>query len=67
MPAISILTVHFVPKVAVNSYATWAMFAVEVAVIVVAITIIFNLLFAKKELFDTIKYIKTTFLKRRKK
>ncbi|MBP3939668.1 MAG: polysaccharide biosynthesis C-terminal domain-containing protein [Clostridia bacterium] len=65
--AISILTVYFVPKVAVNSYATWAMFAVEAAVIVVAITIIFNLLFAKKELFDTIKYIKTTFLKRRKK
>lgn len=65
--AVSIFLVNILPKVAVDSYATWVLFAVETAVVVAAITIIFSFVFAKKELFDTIKYIKNTFLKRKKK
>ncbi|MBR0348847.1 MAG: polysaccharide biosynthesis C-terminal domain-containing protein [Clostridia bacterium] len=65
--AVSIFLVSVLPKVAVVSYVTWILFAVETAVVVVAITFIFSFVFAKKELFDTMKYIKNTFLKRKKK
>ena len=65
--AVSIFLVSVLPKVTVDSYATWILFAVETAVVVVTITFIFSFVFAKKELFDTIKYIKNTFLKRKKK
>lgn len=65
--AVSIFLVSILPKVAVVSYATWILFAVETAVVVATITFVFSFVFAKKELFDTMKYIKSTFLKRKKK
>lgn len=65
--AASVLAVRFIPGVQVDSYATWAIYAVEVAVIVAVITFVFSFVFARNELFDTIKYVKTTFLKRKKK
>lgn len=65
--AVSIVLVGVLPKVAVESYTTWVLFAVETAAVVVAVTFIFSLVFSKNELIDTIKYIKNTFLKRKKK
>ena len=65
--AVSIFLVSVLPKVAVVSYVTWVLFAVETAVAVATITFVFSFVFAKKELFDTMKYIKSTFLKRKKK
>ena len=65
--AVSIFLVSVLPKVAVVSYVTWVLFAVETAVVVATITFVFSFVFAKKELFDTMKYIKNTFLKRKKK
>ncbi len=64
---VSIVLVNVLPKVAVESYITWFLFAIETAAIVVAITFIFSFIFAKSELIDTIGYIKNTFLKRKKK
>ncbi len=63
----SFLLVNVLPKVAVESYITWFLFAIETAAVVVAITFIFSFIFAKTELIDSIGYIKNTFLKRKKK
>ena len=65
--AVSIFLVNVLPKVAVVSYVTWVIFAIEATAVVVVVTLVFSFTFAKKELFDTIKYIKNTFLKRKKK
>ena len=62
----SVATVYFLPKVTVDSYLSWVVFAAQTAVVVIIITILFSILFARTELFDSIKYIKTTFLKKRK-
>ncbi len=63
----SVFAMSFLPKVTVDSYFTWVLYAIETVVVVIIFTSIFSILFSKTDLIDTVKYIKTTFLKRKKK
>ena len=61
---VSVITMKILPDMNVDSYFDWIIFAVETAIVVSTYTVVFSLLLSKKELFETLKYIRTTFLKR---
>lgn len=65
--ALSVFTVNLLPDFTVDSYFTWMLFAVFSGLIIVTVTLIINLLFSKKELFETINYIKAMLVKKRRK
>lgn len=64
--ALSVLIVNLMPEFAVDSYFMWVIYAVETAVITLAVTLTVSFAFSRKELFSTVKYVKSTFLKRKK-
>lgn len=61
----SIITMKFLPGLNVDSYFSWVIYAVETAAVVGVYTIAFSFLLSKWDLIDTLKYIRTTFLKRK--
>ena len=65
--ALSVLTVNLLFDFAVDSYFRWLILAIETAVTTVIITLLISFVFSKKELFETVKYVKSTFLSKRKK
>lgn len=65
--AVSIVAVNLMPEFNIDSYFTWIVYAVIVAVITGISTVLISLIFSKKELFETCSYIKNLFLKKRKK
>ncbi len=64
---LAVLAVFALPDFEVVSYLEWAVFATIVTTITLSITILVNLLFAKKELLNVVKYITKTFLNKKKK
>ncbi len=65
--AASILIVYFIPSFSVDSYFTWILFAIETFAVTASVTFVTSLIFSKKEMFDTFSYVKTTFLKKKRK
>lgn len=65
--ASSVLTVKFLPGFAVDSYLMWVLYALEVAAVVIIYTVAFSVVFAKNDLKNTLKYVSSVFLKRKKK
>ena len=55
---LSIVINHFVPHIEVTSYLTWALYGVEVALITGTIILLVDLIFFRKDLINTIKYLK---------
>ena len=56
--ALSIIVNHFVPHIGVTSYLTWALYGVKVALITGAIILLVDIIFFRKDLLNTIKYLK---------
>ncbi len=65
--AISVFVVYMIPGFEIDSYFKWIIYAVETFAITGTVTLIVSLIFSKKELLDTFKYIKTTFLRKKRK
>ena len=65
--ATSVLAVNLLPDFTVDSYLNWTFYAVLSGLIIVTVTFIINLIFSKKELFETVNYIRSVLIKRRKK
>lgn len=65
--AISVLTVNLLPELTVDSYFMWFILAIETALITLLITLAVSFVFSRKELIATIKYVKSAFLRKRKK
>ena len=65
--AVSVFIVNLLPDFSIDSYFKWVVFAIITAIVTLTVTIIISLLFSKNEFFDTIKYIKSTFLRKKKK
>lgn len=63
----SVVTMKILPEVIVESYIGWVIYALETVVVVLVYTLVFYLLFTKNDLFESIKYVKSTFLKIKKK
>ncbi len=65
--ALSILIVYFIPDFTVDSYLTWILYAIEAFAVTSAITILVSIVFSKNEILHTVDYVKTTFLKKKRK
>ena len=65
--ATSVVIVSLLPKLDVNSYLTWILYALESATVVAVITAVFSFVFSKRELTESVKYVKSVFLKKKKK
>ena len=63
----SVLTMHFLPAVTVDSYVTGVSYALQKGLVVVVYTFIFSIIFARRDLFGSVEYVKSAFLKRKKK
>ncbi|MCQ2486075.1 MAG: sugar isomerase [Clostridia bacterium] len=59
--AISLALAKAVPHIAVTSYPTWAVFAVQTAVMTLAVTLIINYIFFRKDFRNLIKFGKKAF------
>ncbi len=64
---ISIIIVYLIPDFTVDSYFKWILFALETFAVTATVTLAVSLIFSKKELLGTVSYIKTTFLKKKRK
>lgn len=62
--ACAIGAVQFLPHIAVNSYLTWAVYAVQTALVTLILTVLINLVFFKNDFFKTAAFFKETFLKK---
>lgn len=56
---VSFIIVGLLPAFEVDSYLKWLVLAIITFVITLAVTFIFSLLFAKKELLETFKYVRS--------
>lgn len=56
--ALSVAVNRFVPHIEVISYLTWALYGAEVALITGIIILLVDLVFFRKDLLDTVKYLK---------
>lgn len=65
--ALSVFVMKLLPEFVIDSYLRWILFGVLTAVVTASVTLLTSLIFSKKELIDTIKYVKSTFLKKVKK
>ncbi|MBQ5592788.1 MAG: polysaccharide biosynthesis C-terminal domain-containing protein [Clostridia bacterium] len=65
--ALSVFVMKLLPEFVIDSYFMWILFGVLTAVVTASVTLLTSLIFSKKELIDTIKYVKSTFLKKVKK
>ncbi len=65
--ALSVFVMKLLPEFVIDSYFRWILFGVLTAVVTASVTLLTSLIFSKKELIDTIKYVKSTFLKKVKK
>lgn len=65
--ALSVFVMKLLPEFVIDSYLRWILFGVLTAVVTASVTLLTSFIFSKKELIDTIKYVKSTFLKKVKK
>lgn len=59
--AISLTVNHFLPHIGVTSYLTWAVYAIQIAVITGTITALINFILFKKDFINLYKFFKKTF------
>ena len=65
--AVSFTVVKLLPTFEIDSYYKWFVFAVITFIITVAVTMIISLIFAKKELFASVKYVKSVLISKSRK
>lgn len=65
--ALSLLAVNLIPHIVIDSYLTWAAFAIQAAVITLAVTLIINLILSKKDFINTVQFLKKAFFKKNQK
>lgn len=63
---ISVATVHLVPQIEMTGYLNWLIYACIVALIVLAATCLVNLIFCRKDFFDTVALAKKAVFSRKK-
>lgn len=63
----SLLAAAFLPHIAVSSYLTWSVFAVQTAIVTLIVTALVNLIFFKKDFINTALFTKMVIFKKLKK
>ena len=61
---LTLISVRYMPHPAVESYLTWAVYAVETAAVAAAITLIVNVLLFRKDFRKTAEFFRKTVLKK---
>jgi hypothetical protein len=63
----SFVIVYLLPSFEVDSYFKWILLAIITFLITLSVTLFFTILFAKKELLETIKYVRSLLKRKSKK
>ena len=56
----SVAIMRFIPHMAVDSYNTWLLFALETAVVTMAVTCLINLILSRKEFIGSVNAVRST-------
>ena len=60
--SLSLIVNHFIPHIGVNSYLTWAVYGVQVALVTGIITVLVNFLIFRNDFINIIAFFKKAFL-----